>query len=80
MEIGSSTPSPGTLSSVGSAAVSGLQRAEARVADGTEQLAAGNLDPAVILDISTAQTGFAANAAVLKSTDDMSKRLLDMLA
>lgn len=77
MEIGSAGGS--TLSSVGTSALSGLQKAGTRVAEGAEQLAAGNLDPAVVLDISTAQTGFAANVAVLKSADDMSRRLLDML-
>lgn len=78
MDIGAAGAA--SLSSVNTSAVAGLQKNQARVADGAEQLAAGNLDPAVVVDISAAQTNFAANVAVLKTSDDMSKRLLDMLA
>lgn len=78
MDIGS-VPSP-SLFQPQAAALGGLQDAQARVADASEQLAAGNLDPAVVVDITSAQVDFAANAKVLQTSQENTKRLLDMLA
>ncbi len=61
-------------------ALGGMQDAQARVADASEQVAAGNLDPAVVVSIGAAEVDFAANAKVLQATQDNTKRLLDMLA
>jgi hypothetical protein len=79
MDIGSATSSP-SLVQPQATALSGLQDAQARVSDGAEQLAAGNLDPAVVLSISSAQIDFAANAKVFEATQENTKRLLDMFA
>lgn len=78
MDIGSAT-SP-ALVQPQATALGGLQDAQARVAEASEQLAAGNLDPAVVVDITSAQVDFAANAKVLQTTQENTKRLLDMLA
>lgn len=78
MDIGS-VPSP-SLFQPQATALGGLQDAQARVADASEQLAAGNLDPAVVVDITSAQVDFAANAKVLQTSQENTRRLLDMLA
>ncbi|HEY0832558.1 MAG TPA: hypothetical protein VGE72_01510 [Azospirillum sp.] len=62
------------------AALAGVQNAQARASAATEQLASGNLDPAVILDVTSAQLDFAVNAKVLQTTNDMTKKLLDVTA
>ncbi|SMH54063.1 hypothetical protein [Azospirillum agricola] len=79
MDIGSTTTAPSLLQPQATA-LGGLQDAQARVADASEQLAAGNLDPAVIVDVTSAQIDFAANAKVLETTQENTRRLLDMLA
>ena len=78
MDIGSAT-SP-SLFQPQATALDGLQGAQARVAQASEQLAAGNLDPAVVVDVTAAQIDFAANAKVLQTSQENTKRLLDMLA
>lgn len=61
-------------------AADGLRDAEVKIADATEEIASGNLDPAVVLDITEASTQFAASAKVINAAQENSKRLLDMLA
>lgn len=61
-------------------ALAGLQSAQAQVADGAAQLAAGAVDPAVVLQISAAQQDFAASATVFRVADENTRRLLDVLA
>ncbi|MBP2302327.1 hypothetical protein [Azospirillum picis] len=61
-------------------ALEGLRTSQARADDASERIASGDLDPAVVLDLSSAQVGFAANAKVLQATQENSKRLLDLLA
>ncbi|MCG5243563.1 hypothetical protein [Azospirillum doebereinerae] len=78
MAIGSATSS--SLYAPQATALDGLQNAQGRVADASEQLAAGNLDPAVIVDVTSAQIDFAANAKVLEASQENTKRLLDMFA
>lgn len=78
MDIGSAT-SP-SLFQPRATALGGMRDAQARVAEASGQLAAGNLDPAVVVDVMSAQTDFAANATMLKSTQENTERLLDMLA
>ncbi|KAA0577451.1 hypothetical protein FZ983_21520 [Azospirillum sp. B21] len=78
MDIGSATtatPYPPQAS-----AIDGLQNAQARTEAASAEIAAGNLDPAVVLDLTAAQVDFAANAKVLQTTQENSRRLLDMLA
>lgn len=79
MGIGS-VSSTSSLFQPQASALDGLQDAQARVADGAEQIAAGNLDPAVVVSITNAQTDFAANAKVFEATQENTKRLLDMFA
>lgn len=78
MDIGSAT-SP-SLFQPQATALGGMQEAQARVADASEQLAAGNLDPAVVVQVTSAQVDFAANAKMLQATQENTKRLLDVLA
>lgn len=78
MDIGSATTA--TPYRPQGSAVDGLQDAQARTEAASEQIAAGNLDPAVVLDLTSAQVDFAANAKVLQATQENSRRLLDMLA
>lgn len=61
-------------------AYAGLQNAQNRVDQGARQVASGNLDPAVVVDIKSAETDFAANVKVMRADQENSKRLLDMLA
>ena len=82
MDIGSAI-GPGTTATPyrpQASALDGLQDAQARTEAASEQIAAGNLDPAVVLDLTSAQVDFAANAKVLQATQENSRRLLDMLA
>lgn len=79
MEIGSAPTVP-TLMQPQAAALDGVQAAQTRMLQATEQLAAGNLDPAVVLDVTSAQIDFAANVKVMQASQDNTKRLLDMLA
>lgn len=58
----------------------GLQDAQARMDGAAEQIAAGTLDPAVVLDITSAKIDFAASAKVMEASQENTKRLLDMLA
>ena len=80
--IGSSgppLPQP-TLGDPAAAALAGLQQAQAQVEAATEQVAAGNTDPAVIVDVANAETAFAVNAKVMQTGVAMTRKLLDMLA
>ncbi|GAA4251386.1 hypothetical protein GBZ26_23210 [Azospirillum formosense] len=61
-------------------ALAGLQGAQSRADEAGAQLAAGNLDPAVVVSLSSAQTDFAANVKVMQAAQDNTKRVLDMLA
>lgn len=61
-------------------ALAGLQGAQARAEDAGAQLAAGNIDPAVVVSLSSAQVDFAANVKVMQAADENAKRVLDILA
>lgn len=78
MDIGSATSATPFRPQAG--ALDGLQDAQARTEAASAQIAAGNLDLAVVLDLTAAQVDFAANAKVLQTTQENSRRLLDMLA
>lgn len=73
-------PSLPTLPDPQASALAGLQGAQARAEDAGAQLAAGNLDPAVVVSLSSAQTDFAANVKVMQAADENTKRMLDILA
>ncbi|WP_448206675.1 hypothetical protein [Azospirillum sp. sgz302134] len=72
-------PTLPTLPEPQAAALAGLQDAQARAQDAGTQLAAGNLDPAVVVSLSSAQTDFAANVKVMQAAQENTKRMLDML-
>lgn len=71
------------VSSLGSAAqsaIEGLKRAELKTQDAAQNIAEGSLDPEDVVSLSQAALDFKANVAVLKSTDEQAKSLLDILA
>lgn len=80
MDVGSATTTSPTLMQPQASALGGMQDAQARMMGAVEQLAGGNLDPAVVVDVTSAQIDFAASAKVLQATQENTKRLLDMLA
>jgi len=61
------------------AALNGFIQARSRVDADTESLAAGNLDPALILDVSGATVQGEALANVIKSENAATARLLDTI-
>lgn len=70
MEVGGIMPS----------AVAGLERAKAQVNQAGQEVASGNLDPAVVVQLTTAHIQFAASAKMIQMSGEMSKHLLDMVA
>ena len=71
------------LSSLGSAAqsaIEGLKRAEEKTQQAAQNIAEGSLDPQDVVSLSLAAFDFKANAAVLHSTNEQTKSLLDILA
>ncbi|WP_448189915.1 hypothetical protein [Azospirillum sp. sgz301742] len=73
MEIGR-TPSAAL------SAFDGLSGAQARIAEGSQRIAEGELEPAVVVDILAAKVQFQVSAAVLKMTNETDKQILDLLA
>ncbi|HEU4827535.1 MAG TPA: hypothetical protein VFS85_13730 [Dongiaceae bacterium] len=69
-----------SLGSAAQAAIQGLKKAEDQTQQAAENIAQGSLDPEDIVSLSLAALGVKANAAVLKSTNEQTKSLLDMLA
>ncbi|AWK86569.1 hypothetical protein [Azospirillum thermophilum] len=83
MDIGSvsSMPLPGQPQPAAvPPGLEGLQAAQARLDGAAERIAAGSVDPAVVLDISSARIDFAASAKVMEASQENTRRLLDMLA
>lgn len=74
------TPRMPSLPDAQSSAMAGLQGAQARADEAGAQIAAGNIDPAVVVSLSAAQTDFAANVKVMQAAQDNAKRVLDLLA
>jgi hypothetical protein len=71
------------VSSLGSAAqsaIQGLKKAEEKTQQAAQNIAEGSLNPEDVVSLSLAAQDFKANAAVLKSTDEQTKSLLDILA
>lgn len=77
---GAPTMPPMALGQPQANALDGMMDAQARVQDAASQLAAGNLDPAVVVSVTSAQMDFAANAKVMQTVQENTNRLLDMLA
>lgn len=71
------------VSSLGSAAqsaIEGLKKAEDKTLQAAQNIAEGSLNPEDVVSLSLAAQDFKANAAVLKSADEQTKSLLDILA
>jgi flagellar hook protein FlgE len=61
-------------------AVSGLKRAENNLDDTAQNIAEGSLDPKDIVELSQTSNDFKANTAVIRTENEMSKSLLDIVA
>lgn len=68
-----------SLGSAAQAAIEGLKRAEEKTQAAAQNIAEGSLDPQDIVSLSLAAFDFKANVAVLKSTDEQTKSLLDIM-
>lgn len=62
------------------AALSGMADAQNKMAAAAEKLAVSPATPEVVLDVSNAGVQFAASAEVLKTSQENTKKLLDVLA
>ena len=75
MDVGSvSTNSPT------STAIEGLKKAQNTLENAAQNIAGGSQDPQDIVSLSQAATSFKANAAVIKTEDELTKTLLDIKA
>jgi flagellar hook protein FlgE len=63
-----------------STAIQGLKKADSQLNQAAQNIAGGSQDPEDIVALSEASTGFKANAAVIRTADDMTKTLLDIKA
>jgi flagellar hook protein FlgE len=61
-------------------AIEGLKKAQNTVDTAAQNIAGGSQDPQDIVSLSQAATSFKANAAVIKTDDEISKTLLDIKA
>ncbi len=68
------------LSSAPQSAIEGLKKAQEKMLESAENIAQGSLDPEDLVSLSLAAAGFKANVAVLKTEDEMTKSLLDIVA
>jgi flagellar hook-associated protein FlgK len=75
MDVGSVSSNNAT-----STAIEGLKKATSTVNDAAQNIAGGSQDPQDIVSLSQASTSFQANAAVIKTSDEMTKSLLDITA
>jgi hypothetical protein len=75
MDVGSVSTSSAT-----STAIEGLKKATNTLQNAAQNIAGGAQDPQDIVSLSQAATGFKANAAVIKTEDEMTQSLLDIKA
>jgi len=61
-------------------ALAGLNRATGKVNAAAANIAAGELDPKDVVDLKLGETAFKANAAVVRTAQDLDQHLLDILA
>lgn len=69
-----------SLGSASQAAIEGLKRAQEKTLAAAQNIAEGSLNPEDVVALSLAAADFKANVAVLKSEDEMTKSLLDIVA
>jgi len=75
MDVGSVSTSSTTAN-----AIEGLKKAQSQLEQASQNIASGSQDPQDIVSLSQAATGFKANAAVIKTDDELTKTLLDIKA
>lgn len=75
MDVGS-VSSSSTISN----AIEGLKKSQNTLQQAAQNIAGGSQDPQDIVSLSQAATGFKANAAVIKTDDQLTKTLLDIKA
>ena len=75
MDVGSVS-----TSAAASTAIEGLKKASSQIENAAQNIAGGSQDPQDIVSLSQAATSFKANAAVIKTDDEMTKTLLDIKA
>jgi len=69
-----------SLGSASHTAIEGLKRAQEKTQQAAQNIAEGSLNPEDVVALSLAAADFKANVAVLKSEDEMTKSLLDIVA
>lgn len=69
-----------SLGSASQAAIEGLKRAQEKTQVAAQNIAEGALNPEDVVALSLAAADFKANVAVLKSENEMTKSLLDIVA
>ena len=69
-----------STSNATSNAIEGLKKAQNTLDKAAQNIAGGSQDPQDIVSLSQAATSFKANAAVIKTSDEMTKSLLDITA
>ncbi|HEX9447054.1 MAG TPA: hypothetical protein VF920_03710 [Dongiaceae bacterium] len=69
-----------TVSNATATAVNGLKRAQQQIDTTAQDIASGSLDPKDVVDLSQEANLFKANVAVVKTSDEMTKSLLDVVA
>jgi flagellar hook protein FlgE len=75
MDVGS-VSSNSTIST----AIEGLKKAQNTLSKAAQNIAGGAQDPEDIVSLSQAAAGFKANAAVIRTDDEMTQTLLDIKA
>lgn len=69
-----------SLSGASQSAIEGLKRAEEKTLQAAQNIAEGALNPEDVVSLSLAAADFKSNVAVLKTSDEMTKSLLDIVA
>lgn len=69
-----------STSSTISNAVQGLQKNQAQIEQTAQNIASGSLDPQDVVSLSQAATSFKANAAVIRTDNEMTQQLLNITA
>jgi len=69
-----------TLSNAQTNAIQGLKKNTDQIDQAAQNIASGSTDPQDVVSLSQAATGFAANAAVLKATNETTQSLLNITA
>src|SRR5262249_12263383 len=70
----------GAVSNSTSTALQGLKKAQDQLQQAANSIAGGSQDPEDVVSLSPASIGFKANAAVIRTDDQMQQSLLDITA